>query len=75
MAARLKKYRVQTSDHHGITQRGWGFGKCTSWGPWTTVDEKDTEEQGREAFQLCKNRSGLRRVRLIHGTKVLDKSE
>jgi len=66
------KYRVQAADYLGLTSRAFS-GRKPSWGKWRTIASEETEEAGRAKFREL-SRRGLRRFRLLHGTKELDKN-
>lgn len=69
---RLIQYRVQRAEFRGIVNRGWGFGRAASWGPWRTVFT-GTEVEATAYFERW-SRKGLARWRIVHGKQELRRS-
>lgn len=68
----MKQYRLQSSDHLGVVQCGWGYGRKVSWSAWRTIGYYPSEDRAREAFS-ARNGQGLTRYRVVYGAQTVVK--
>lgn len=67
------KFRLQSSDHLGVAQRGWGFGRVTRWSKWRTVAQFDSLADAEAVFAQ-RSRVGLSRWRVVLRGEVVKAS-
>lgn len=62
----MKRYRLQTRPFIEHKQRGWGFGRVASYGPWRTLKAFDTLELARTVGRRA-SIVGLAQWRILYG--------